>query len=323
MFKDSALSSMQTRQHIEKLIRVSQMYYDEGLNQSQIAGEVGYSRSSVSRMLTEARETGIVQITIGHPLQRLQSLEENLRDKYGLKTVRVAYSYDDSIASTLVPQCAAQLLVENLKPDSLIVTSTGTPMAATIRALPPLDYPRAHVTQMLGSLSSANSLTDSPEICRMMAERLGCAYSLLPAPLIMGSAEVAQAVRSEKLIAMTLALGNRADIAIVGVGAIRQGHSGRIFHSFEDAAVARELQEKGVVGHICGHHIDMHGNHVRTSLCERTISIDFERFRDIPLVIGVAWETWRARALHACLVGGLMSALATNQGMAELLLDMD
>lgn len=235
---------MQTRQHIEKLIRVSQMYYDEGLNQSQIAGEVGYSRSSVSRMLTEARETGIVQITIGHPLQRLQSLEENLRNKYGLKTVRVAYSYDDSIASTLVPQCAAQLLVENLKPDSLIVTSTGTPMAATIRALPPLDYPRAHVTQMLGSLSSANSLTDSPEICRMMAERLGCAYSLLPAPLIMGSAEVAQAVRSEKLIAMTLALGNRADIAIVGVGAIRQGHSGRIFHSFEDAAVARELQKR-------------------------------------------------------------------------------
>lgn len=43
MFKDSALASMQTRQHIEELIRVSQMYYDEGLNQSQIAGEVGYS----------------------------------------------------------------------------------------------------------------------------------------------------------------------------------------------------------------------------------------------------------------------------------------
>lgn len=233
---------MQTRQHIEKLIRVSQMYYDEGLNQSQIAGEVGYSRSSVSRMLTEARETGIVQITIGHPLQRLQSLEENLRNKYGLKTVRVAYSYDDSIASTLVPQCAAQLLVENLKPDSLIVTSTGTPMAATIRALPPLDYPRAHVTQMLGSLSSANSLTDSPEICRMMAERLGCAYSLLPAPLIMGSAEVAQAVRSEKLIAMTLALGNRADIAC----RCRSDSAGAFWEDFP--FVRRRCSSTGVAG---------------------------------------------------------------------------
>ncbi|MFZ3481379.1 winged helix-turn-helix transcriptional regulator [Bifidobacterium adolescentis] len=65
------------------------MYYDEGLNQSQIAGEVGYSRSSVSRMLTEARETGIVQITIGHPLQRLQSLEENLRNKVENGTRRI------------------------------------------------------------------------------------------------------------------------------------------------------------------------------------------------------------------------------------------
>ncbi|WP_044096014.1 sugar-binding transcriptional regulator, partial [Bifidobacterium reuteri] len=315
--EESLLASLAVRQRIEQLINVAQLYYMDGLNQEQIARKVGFSRSSVSRMLTEARERGIVHITIGHPLQRLVSLENELAKKYGLACVRVAQSYDDDIASTLVPQCAAQLLTENLKPDSLIVTSTGTPMAATIRALPVLDYPRAHVTQMLGSLASNNPLTDSSEICRMMAERLGCSYSLLPAPLVMHSASVARAVRSEKLIATAIALGNRADIAIVGVGAIRDGHSGRIFNSFEDAAIARQMQEAGVIGHICGHHIDAQGRHVRTPLCERTISIDFDHFRHIPLVIGVAWEQWRTNALHACLVGGLMSGLATNQGMAE------
>lgn len=66
---------MQTEQHIEKLDSCVQMYYDEGLNQSQIAGEVGYSRSSVSRMLTEARKTRIVQITIEHRY-KLQSAGE-------------------------------------------------------------------------------------------------------------------------------------------------------------------------------------------------------------------------------------------------------
>lgn len=319
----ASLASLETRRHIEQLIEVSRMYYMEGLNQERIAKQVGFSRSTVSRMLTEARERGVVRIEVGHPLQRLVSLENDLKRKYGLTCVRVAQSYDDDIASTLVPQCAAQLLMEHLKPDSLIVTSTGTPMAATIRALPVLDYPRAHVTQMLGSLAANNPLTDSPEICRMLAERLGCSYSLLPAPLIMGSADVARAVRSEKLIATALALGNRADIAIVGVGAIRSGHSGRIFNSFEDAAIARQMQEAGVVGHICGHHIDAKGRHVATPLCERTVSIDFDHFRRIPLVIGVAWEQWRATALHACLVGGLMSGLATNRGMAERLLDMD
>lgn len=324
MSKDlmTSLASTQTRQHIETLIKVAQLYYEDGLNQAQIARQVGFSRSSVSRMLTEAREEGVVHISIGHPLQRLVSMENALKKKYGLKCVRVSASYGDDIDSMLVPQCGAALLMENLKPDSLILTSTGTPMASTVRALPVLDYPHAHVTQMLGSLSPNNPLTDSQDICRMLAEKLGCPYSTLPVPMVVRTAQMAEALRGEDMIASTLALGNRADMAIVGVGTIREGHSGRIFNSFEDAAIARQMERDGVVGHICGHHIDAQGRHVRTSLCDRTISVDFDRFREIPLVIGIVWELWRAKALHACLVGHLMSGLATNCGMAELLLDM-
>lgn len=319
----ASLSSARTRQRIEGLIQVARLYYLEGLSQEQVARRVGFSRSTVSRMLSQAREDGIVRISVGHPLQRLMTLEDELRRKYSLSCVRVAQSYDDDIASTLVPQAAADLLVEHLRPDSLVVTSTGTPMVSTVRMVPILDYPHAHVTQMLGSMAPKSSLTDSPEICRMLAERLGCGYSLLPAPLVMDSSRTARALKEDRLIAATLALGDRADIALVGVGAIRHGHSGRIFDRFEGPDMARELEEKGVVGHICGHHIDARGNHVHTSLCERTISIDFDRFRRIPLVIGAVWEKWRAVALHACLVGGLITGLATNQGMAELLLEMD
>lgn len=121
MSKDltTSLASTQTRQHIETLIKVAQLYYEDGLNQAQIARQVGFSRSSVSRMLTEAREEGVVHISIGHPLQRLVSMENALKKKYGLKCVRVSASYGDDIDSMLVPQCGAALLMENLKPDSL------------------------------------------------------------------------------------------------------------------------------------------------------------------------------------------------------------
>lgn len=73
MFKDSALSSMQTRQHIEKLIRVSQMYYDEGLNQSQIArrgrlfaviGVTHAHRSTGNRNRTDYHRAPIATIAI-------------------------------------------------------------------------------------------------------------------------------------------------------------------------------------------------------------------------------------------------------------------
>lgn len=108
MSKDlmTSLASTQTRQHIETLIKVAQLYYEDGLNQAQIARQVGFSRSSVSRMLTEAREEGVVHISIGHPLQRLVSMENALKKKYGLKCVRVSASYGDDIDSMLVPNAA-------------------------------------------------------------------------------------------------------------------------------------------------------------------------------------------------------------------------
>jgi deoxyribonucleoside regulator len=48
----------------EILVRVARMYYEHGLNQQEIAGRVGLSRSRISRLLTKAREAGIVQVTI-------------------------------------------------------------------------------------------------------------------------------------------------------------------------------------------------------------------------------------------------------------------
>lgn len=59
---------------------------------------------------------------------------------------------------------------------------------------------------------------------------------------------------------------------------------------------------------------------MRTELCDRTISIDIERLKRIPLVIGVAWGAPKTPAIRACLVGRLISALVTDQSTAEALL---
>ena len=49
------------------LVRVSQMYYEDNLSQEEVAKELRCSRPYISRLLTEAKEIGIVQVRVVPP----------------------------------------------------------------------------------------------------------------------------------------------------------------------------------------------------------------------------------------------------------------
>ena len=51
-------------EEIRLLSKVSKLYYEEGLNQDEIVLKLQLSRSKISRLLKQAREEGIVKITV-------------------------------------------------------------------------------------------------------------------------------------------------------------------------------------------------------------------------------------------------------------------
>ena len=53
---------MKQEERLRILTDISEMYYIQGKTQSQIAHVLNFSRSTVSRLLTEARQEGIVEI---------------------------------------------------------------------------------------------------------------------------------------------------------------------------------------------------------------------------------------------------------------------
>ena len=72
-----------TRERASLLLEVAHLYWDEGLDQARIASRMGYSRPTVSRMLSEARRHGVVTVTVSHPIERLMALEEQLAQAFG------------------------------------------------------------------------------------------------------------------------------------------------------------------------------------------------------------------------------------------------
>ena len=53
---------------VDLLVHISELYYQQELSQQEISQIMGISRPTVSRLLDEAKETGVVEVIIHSPI---------------------------------------------------------------------------------------------------------------------------------------------------------------------------------------------------------------------------------------------------------------
>ena len=68
----------------QTILRVAWLYYMENLTQAEIGERLGLTRARVNRMLSEARQTGIVNIRLNSAFASCAELEHRLRRECGL-----------------------------------------------------------------------------------------------------------------------------------------------------------------------------------------------------------------------------------------------
>ena len=102
---------------IERLTQVARMYYEQNMNQSEIAKAIGVSRPLVSVLLAEARECGIVTITINSVESARELLARRLEARFGLRLAEVV---EDCLLYTSFRHThfgGKQVVVHNRLPD--------------------------------------------------------------------------------------------------------------------------------------------------------------------------------------------------------------
>lgn len=173
---------MEDREKLALLLKVARWYYIDDLSQDEIAARLGQSRSSVSRLLKQARERRVVRFQVGHPLERAMALEKALVDRYDIQEARVCIPNLDQSSLDVVAEGAAEVMVDRTQDATVVSVSNGTTVSAVIARMPKVNRPDCCVVQMIGVLGKANRLADSPEVTRRLAETLDCDYRLMPAP---------------------------------------------------------------------------------------------------------------------------------------------
>lgn len=298
------------------LLDVARQYYEYGMGQAEIAQATGYSRATVGRMLAEARDTGIVNIQITHPLERSVALERTIQLRYGIQHVRVAPRSALTDGITEVGRLCASLLESVLEPGMSLGLSNGRVHNSLVSNLHHMKSRGVSVVQMVGGLSRSTRLMDGDELCKRAADALGGLSYNLPAPLLAQDAHAAEVLRRSPNVADTLRRARDVDVAVIGIGAGFR-HPASVFSGTLTGDTVRSLHKHGAVGHILGHFVDSTGNVIATSLDERVIGTTLESLQNIPLVVAVAAGTEKAPAIAAALRAELIDVLLVDVTAAQ------
>ena len=304
------------------LVRAATLYYLDGKSQAEVAEEIGVSRSNISRMLTDARRFGIVDIRINDPFGRAFTLENALLDKYGLRECRVAPSGAADTELSRVGALGAQWLMERLPAKGSVAVSWGASVQAVVDEMPDdPTHPDIEILPLVGGLSAVDSTRDGNVLVRLLATKLGARHRRLYAPAVVESRESRDAFLNEASIRTVLDASKQVNIALVGVGSVGTGASSVIIDSMlPDVDQRRDFLASGAVGDCCTRFFDSEGNQVDHVVNDRVIAVGLDDLRAIPTVAAVAAGAQKALALHSALRGNLFNTLIVDSELATELL---
>jgi DNA-binding transcriptional regulator LsrR (DeoR family) len=304
------------------LSKVSSLYYLRRQTQQQIAERLRISRPRVSRLLQEAEERGIVQISVAPPQGLHLRLETELEERFGLTEAQVVDVESGSSAELLnrqIGSAAARHLCRSVQPGETLGLAWGTTLGAMVQAMPPLATREVRVVQTLGGIGPPEAEAHAAGLVRRLARQLGASATLLPAPGIVGTAAARDVLRDDPHVMAALRQLDDLDAVYVGIGSLATNPVLRDGHSFPAGALA-ELRAAGAIGDIALRFFDASGTVIRTALDERILGISAEQLRRARRVIAVAGGAQKLDAIAAALQVGLIGVLITDQLTAGALL---
>ncbi|TIM71028.1 MAG: sugar-binding transcriptional regulator, partial [Mesorhizobium sp.] len=196
--------------------RAAWHYYVEGLTQERISEILGIGRIKVHRILSAAREEGVVQFRIRDSVVECLVLEEALKQRFGLsQAVVVPSAADRSNAPLMIGHAAGAYLADNVNAGDVIALGWGLKFA--INELPRRPIARTTVVSMLGGLTHAQPLNPT-ESAWEFAEKIGAECFLLPVPVYADRPEQREAFMSQRSVQDVVFRARRANIAVLSVG---------------------------------------------------------------------------------------------------------
>lgn len=309
----------------EQAHEAASMYYLQGQTMETIARHLGVSRSSVSRLLSYARETGLVRISVSAAPGNKGTLAGQISELFGVQTSVVPVHDVHTEVNRLhnVALVAAERLIDMMKPGATLGIAWGNTTSEITRCLPKVSFPGSTVVQLNGAATATESgMPYADAIISRAARAIGGSMVHFPVPTFFDYAETKSALWRERSVRAVLKTIDNCDIALFGVGSLSARLPSHVYSGgFLDTEEIAAAQRDGVVGDVCTVLLREDGS-TDMELNSRASGPTPETLRRIPRRLCVVAGASKALPLLGALRARVVTDLVLDDGAARELLDL-
>jgi DNA-binding transcriptional regulator LsrR (DeoR family) len=298
--------------------RICWHYYKEGQTQDVIAQHLKITRKRVNQILGEARERGIVQISIASRFGPCSELEARLVERFKLRSaIVVPAPIGDTDIRNLVGAAAGHYISDHLPAGGTLGITWGGTINMAAQNLRRRSDDGSRVVLLCGGLAESTAINPYDNAA-MMARALGAACYYVTAPMFAPTAELRDALVSSEPVRSVLAMVGELDIALLSAVDLSEQSK-----ALEYRVISREtwqsLRDAGAVGDICGHYLDSDGNEVAHPLTRRVVHPPMRDLKAVRERVLAAGGLQKLPIIIAAIRAGLADVLITDERAAAAL----
>ncbi|HGS5259093.1 TPA: sugar-binding transcriptional regulator [Vibrio cholerae] len=307
------------------LTEIAVSYYQDGATQEEISKKYTISRAKVGRLLKQARDEGIVEITVKYHPVFSAKIEQRLIERFGVRRALIALDQpNDEAQRQQVAGLVSNYLTSTLKNGMVVTVGQGRNVSAVAHHVGVITPRDCKFVCSIGGIHPRGGMFNADHICRQLAKKYGGSSETLYAPAYAENPEQKRVFMQNSTVKQTLDLARKADIALVGIGDMSENSYMVDLGWFMPEKVVQSRLNQGVVGDFAGHDFfDVHGRIANTVMNDRVIGLGIDEFRPIAEVIAIAAENSKPLALLGALRTGAIDVIATSVSNALTVLNLD
>ncbi|GEM02719.1 deoxyribonucleoside regulator [Halolactibacillus halophilus] len=299
------------------IIKVATLFYEADLTQTEIAKRLKISRPTVSHLLKEAKDKGIVRISIQHSKMNITKMQSEIALKYNLKNVLISpKSHGTLLDKNLVGSLCAEFIEQIAPTISSLGIGWGTTMYEFVQSASYTNFSDLEIIPLMGGFGISDVKFHSNHLAFQLAEKYNCSVVYFYAPAFAESIEVKHTFESTNLVQEIYKKGKSVDLAITGVGnpAKTSTYQRLGYISTEEK---EKIKSSTIIGDVLATLFDRDGNSVSTPISDRMMGMTLEDLEMVKEVLVVASGEEKIISVEALLNKGFIDYLIIDEEIAN------